>query len=126
MSRLLLTISRFPNKSSGPSKLLTRSGSPLTSHFKLQNCLKSTSAASVEKRHESETFLTGASSLYAEQMYEHWCEDPNSVHETWRKYFEDMERGIAYDEGSFNRPTVVVSNQKKTVDASTSHLAVSD
>ena len=92
----------------------------------LQTKFKSTTtAAIVDKSHESETFLTGASSLYAEQMYENWCEDPNSVHETWRKYFQDMEGGVAYNEGNFNRPTVVVSNQKKMVDASTSHLAVS-
>lgn len=95
-------------------------------HLRSQNLFKSTAAAIIDKPHESESFLTGASSLYAEQMYENWCEDPNSVHETWRKYFQDMEGGIAYNESNFNRPTVVVSNQKKSVDASTSHLAVSN
>ena len=91
--------------------------------FRNQNLYKSTAA--IDSSHESETFLTGSSSLYAEQMYENYCQDPNSVHETWRKYFDDMEQGKSYDENSFNRPTVVVSNQKKVGEANDSHLAVS-
>lgn len=91
--------------------------------FRNQNLYKSTAA--IDSSHESETFLTGSSSLYAEQMYENYCQDPNSVHETWRKYFDDMEQGESYDENAFNRPTVVVSNQKKVGEANDSHLAVS-
>jgi 2-oxoglutarate dehydrogenase complex, dehydrogenase (E1) component, and related enzymes len=83
------------------------------------------SSAAMEIKHESETFLTGSTSLYAEQMYENYCKDPKSVHETWRQYFEDLEKGKKYDENSFNRPTVVVSNQKKVAEARDSHLAVS-
>ena len=89
--------------------------------FGNQNLYKSTAAI----EHESETFLTGSSSLYAEQMYENYCQDPSSVHETWRKYFDDMEQGKSYDENAFNRPTVVISNQKKVGEANDSHLAVS-
>lgn len=81
------------------------------------------SSAAMEIKHESETFLTGSTSLYAEQMYENYCKDPKSVHETWRQYFEDLEKGKKYDENSFNRPTVVVSNQKKVAEARDSHLA---
>jgi 2-oxoglutarate dehydrogenase E1 component len=97
------------------------------SSFFVRNCILKNfkSTAAIETKHESETFLTGASSLYAEQMYEHYCNDPNSVHETWRKYFDDLEKGKKYDENSFNRPTVVVSNQKKVAEARDSHLAVS-
>ncbi len=75
--------------------------------------------------HESETFLTGASSLYAEQMYLNYQQDPNSVHETWRKYFDDLDSGKKYDEMAFNRPTVVTSSRKPAADANNSHLAVS-
>jgi 2-oxoglutarate dehydrogenase E1 component len=91
--------------------------------LKNQKVFKSTAA--IETKHESETFLNGSTSLYAEQMYENYSEDPNSVHETWKKYFDDMEQGKDYDESSFNRPTVVVSNMKKEAEARDSHLAVS-
>ena len=40
-------------------------------------------------------------------MYEAWQADPNSVHETWRNYFENLEQGIAYDEGAYCNPSVV-------------------
>ena len=100
-----------------------RSTSLLNNHLSSQQLFKSTAA--IETEHESETFLTGSTSLYAEQMYENWTNDPNSVHETWRKYFEDVESGRKYDQNSFNRPTVVISNQKKVGEARDSHLAVS-
>jgi len=90
--------------------------------LKNQKIFKSTAA--IETKHESETFLNGSTSLYAEQMYENYSNDPNSVHETWKKYFDDMEQGKEYNESSFNRPTVVVSNQKKKIEAGDSHLAV--
>ncbi len=82
--------------------------------------------------HENETFLTGSSSLYAEQMYENYMADRNSVHETWRKYFDDLDEGKNYEEKYFNRPTVVVSSVKQSastsavaaMDANKTHLAV--
>lgn len=101
------------------------SSSLLNSHLSKQRLFKST-AAIEDILHESETFLNGSTSLYAEQMYDNYCNDPNSVHETWRKYFEDIDSGKTYDENSYNRPTVVVSNHiKKVGEASDSHLAVS-
>jgi uncharacterized protein YyaL (SSP411 family) len=95
-------------------------------HLSNQQAYKSTAAIEDDDAiHESETFLTGASSLYAEQMYDNYLQDPNSVHETWRKYFEDMDSGKKYDENSYNRPTVVVSNKISDGEAGDSHLAVS-
>lgn len=54
-----------------------------------------------------ETFLNGTSSLYAEQMYEMYLEDPSSVQETWRQYFENEENAVPYDSEDFNKPTSV-------------------
>lgn len=86
---------------------------------------KSTLAIESDGAHESESFLTGTSSLYAEQMLINYQNDPSSVHETWRKYFDDLESGKAYDERDYSRPTVVTENRKSasTVDANSSHLA---
>lgn len=92
----------------------------------IQKAFKSSAAIEDEIEHESETFLTGSSSLYAEQMYDNYQADPNTVHETWRKYFEDMESGKKYDPEVFNRPTVVTSTKKRVAgDVNASHLVVS-
>ena len=40
-----------------------------------------------------ESFLSGSSSIYAEQMYDSWKKDPSSVHASWRSYFENLESG---------------------------------
>jgi len=43
----------------------------------------------------SETFLSGSSSNYVEQMHDAWKKDPKSVHVSWSSYFENVERGGA-------------------------------
>lgn len=53
-----------------------------------------------------ETFLTGTSSVYAEQMYDRYLQDPNSVHASWKRYFDNLETGVAYDaDGDYDQPT---------------------
>ena len=89
-----------------------------------QISLSARSLSAVSKVHENETFLTGSSSLYAEQMYENYVADRNSVHETWRKYFDDLEGGKSYEEKYFNRPTVVISSVKQSAAMSTGHASV--
>ncbi len=39
-----------------------------------------------------ESYLSGTSGSYVEDMYESWCYDPKSVHASWDAYF----RGGAY------------------------------
>lgn len=43
----------------------------------------------------SASFETGTNSTYFETMHEAWKEDPNSVHPSWRSYFEGLESGVA-------------------------------
>ena len=57
-------------------------------------------------RHESESFLTGTSSIYAEEMYERYLQDPNAVEPSWKTYFDNLEHGTPYVEADYNRPTV--------------------
>ena len=64
---------------------------------------------------ETETFLTGSSSLYAEQMYDQYSEDPNSVHPSWKKYFDNLENGIAFSAEDFNRPTTIPGKRAAVV-----------
>ena len=75
----------------------------------------SSAEVDVQQLHESESFLTGTSSLYAEQMYEQYLDDPNSIHPSWKIYFDNIEEGLPYDEGAFNRPTAAVSSVKRAI-----------
>lgn len=40
-------------------------------------------------------FLSGTNSRYVEQMMEAWKKDPNSVHVSWKSYFENVESGLS-------------------------------
>jgi len=62
-----------------------------------------------------ETFLNGTSSLYAEQMYEMYLDDPSSVQETWRTYFENEENSISFDSNDFNKPSSVPGKRSTAV-----------
>jgi 2-oxoglutarate dehydrogenase E1 component len=64
---------------------------------------------------QSETFLNGTSSLYAEQMYEMYRQDPTSVHESWRKFFENDEKGVTFDINDYNQPTAIPGKRSVAV-----------
>mmetsp|Transcript_60845 Transcript_60845/g.72227 ORF Transcript_60845/g.72227 Transcript_60845/m.72227 type:complete len:462 (+) Transcript_60845:217-1602(+) len=53
-----------------------------------------------------ESFLSGTSSLYAEQIYENYLADPTSVHPTWKNYFDALENG----ETAYCAPTPPISS----------------
>ena len=44
-------------------------------------------------RSSSDLFLTGANSIYIEQMYDRWKADPTSIHVSWQAYFSNFEVG---------------------------------
>ena len=69
--------------------------------------LSATRAVFSTRAQEAETFLNGTSSLYAEQMYEMYLEDPSSVHDSWRQYFENEEKGIGFDVNDYSQPTAI-------------------
>lgn len=56
---------------------------------------------------EIETFLNGTSSLYAEQMFEQYEQDPNSVHPSWKKYFDNLQGGVAFHQDDYSRPSII-------------------
>lgn len=72
-------------------------------------------SSEIQPLHESESFLTGTSSLYAEQMYEQYLDDPNSIHPSWKMYFDTIEEGLPYDESAFNKPTAAASSVKRAI-----------
>eukprot|EP00934_Nitzschia_sp_Nitz4_P003808 Nitzschia sp. Nitz4//scaffold24_size164493//89289//92779//NITZ4_002331-RA/size164493-snap-gene-0.9-mRNA-1//1//CDS//3329544123//3798//frame0 len=59
------------------------------------------------KAESAETFLSGSSSLYAEQMYDHYLEDPDSVHPSWKQYFDNLEVGVEFSASDYSSPTAI-------------------
>ncbi len=46
-------------------------------------------------QYSQENFANGSSSIYFDQMYEQWRKDPESVHASFRAYFENVDSGAA-------------------------------
>jgi 2-oxoglutarate dehydrogenase E1 component len=87
----------------------------------------STQTASSFEAHENESFLTGTSSLYAEQMYEQYQIDPASVHGSWKLYFDNLHAGVPVAEAeNFNSPTAVPNRKGAVASTNTSAAAPSD
>lgn len=42
----------------------------------------------------NDPFANGTNTYYAEEMYRHWRQDPQSVHASWATYFSGMEHGL--------------------------------
>lgn len=59
----------------------------------------SANMAAVAERVVKEPFLNGSSSVYVEEMYKSWLQDPKSVHKSWDVFFrvsQNSEPGYAY------------------------------
>mmetsp|Transcript_1217 Transcript_1217/g.1983 ORF Transcript_1217/g.1983 Transcript_1217/m.1983 type:complete len:1018 (+) Transcript_1217:119-3172(+) len=52
---------------------------------------------------EVDSFLSGSSSVYVDQMYSAWKKDPKSVHSSWAAYFTNQDAGLSVEE-SFSSP----------------------
>jgi len=46
-------------------------------------------------------------------MLENYQHDPNSVEPSWRKYFDNLEQGVAYNEQEYQSPTVIKPTTSK-------------
>ena len=73
------------------------------------------SSSSTSSPQETETFLNGTSSLYAEQMYDQYLEHPDSVHPSWKLYFENMEKGVSFKADDYNRPSTIPGRKQIAV-----------
>jgi len=66
-----------------------------------------TKVCEITKIGSSSTFFSGNNTRYIEQMYQAWKQDPNSVHVSWKSYFENQEKGLGSN--SFVLPPSVSS-----------------
>lgn len=51
----------------------------------------------------ADSFLSGSSSVYVDQMYRRWLKDRETVHASWDAYFTNLESGLA-STASFTSP----------------------
>eukprot|EP00601_Ochromonadales_sp_CCMP2298_P007503 CAMPEP_0173198280 /NCGR_PEP_ID=MMETSP1141-20130122/16605_1 /TAXON_ID=483371 /ORGANISM="non described non described, Strain CCMP2298" /LENGTH=1024 /DNA_ID=CAMNT_0014123067 /DNA_START=103 /DNA_END=3177 /DNA_ORIENTATION=- len=56
-----------------------------------------------------DSFLSGSNSVYVEQMYDSWLQDPKSVHISWAAYFANLDAGVPSTEAFVGLPSVVGS-----------------
>jgi 2-oxoglutarate dehydrogenase E1 component len=42
----------------------------------------------------NDPFANGTNTYYAEEMYRHWRQDPESVHVSWDAYFRGLDKGL--------------------------------
>lgn len=65
-----------------------------------------------------DSFLSGTSAIYAEQMLELYERDPNSVEPSWKRYFDSLEQGEnALEDKDFQNPTMAASTGNRVTAA---------
>mmetsp|Transcript_193 Transcript_193/g.229 ORF Transcript_193/g.229 Transcript_193/m.229 type:complete len:1029 (-) Transcript_193:109-3195(-) len=65
-----------------------------------------------------DSFLSGTSAIYAEQMLELYEKDPNSVEPSWKRYFDSLEQGEnTLQDKDFRNPTMAVSTGNRVTAA---------
>lgn len=52
----------------------------------------------------SDSFMSGNSALYIEQMYQKWAEDRTSVHASWDSYFTNIANGVGAEDAFSHVP----------------------
>ena len=72
------------------------------------------------------SYLFGGNAPYVEELYEQYLEDPNSVDEKWRQYFDRLQQapassfgaksaGLISEPGLFSRRTYSISPRRMAV-----------
>ncbi|XP_077999580.1 2-oxoglutarate dehydrogenase complex component E1-like [Glandiceps talaboti] len=56
----------------------------------------------------TEPFLNGTSSMYVEQMYEQWLDDPASVHKSWDVFFRNAQEGAMPGSAYETHPDITI------------------
>lgn len=73
-----------------------------------------------------DSFMSGSSALYVEQMYDLWRQDKKSVHASWDAYFSNLESGRAPTEAFVAPPSIGGNVSKAVVNTSHTGPVVSD
>ncbi|KAJ5972141.1 Dehydrogenase E1 component [Penicillium vulpinum] len=101
----IATSARNASKSSGFSMTARR---PLAVVDRAFNGARSYAAASSQGVDPNDSFLTGSTANYIDEMYMAWKNDPSSVHISWQTYFKNMEEGKMPISQAFTPPPTLV------------------
>lgn len=92
-----------------------------------------TSSAVVANRVTHEPFLNGSSSVYVEEMYDAWLQDPKSVHKSWDTFFRNAsanaEPGLAHHKSPMLFPlagNLPAISSPKSIAHEDTHRAIDD
>lgn len=55
----------------------------------------------------NDPFANGTNAYYAEEMYRHWRQDPESVHASWNAYFSGLDKGLPSAKAFTPPPTIL-------------------
>ncbi|XP_077526748.1 2-oxoglutarate dehydrogenase complex component E1-like [Haemaphysalis longicornis] len=66
-------------------------------------------------RAAAEPFLNGSSSVYVEEMYRAWTQDPNSVHKSWDAFFRAASAGLGPGEAYSSPPALAPATSAMAV-----------
>ncbi|UKZ55313.1 2-oxoglutarate dehydrogenase E1 component [Trichoderma virens] len=74
----------------------------------------------------SDSFLSGSTANYVDEMYMQWKQDPKSVHVSWQVYFKNMESGDMPISQAFQPPPNLVPGMTGGVPRLAGGLALED
>lgn len=86
------------------SKLANRGGKLLFRNNKNLNVLRWKPFST-----KIDSFLSASNSVYVEQMYDAWLQDPKSVHASWAAYFSNLDGGLEAAESFSALPSIAGS-----------------
>jgi len=95
LSRLTSLSKSLENGRSGVLASNQQSAALLQPATRLLTSTTPPSASAVAARVAQEPFLNGSSSVYVEEMYNAWLEDPKSVHKSWDVFFRNATNDAA-------------------------------
>lgn len=75
--------------------LRSKSSGGMVSSFKtsLANTNRHAAYGAFSSQAVTDNFVNGTSAVYVDYVYEQWKANPNSVHASWKAYFEGIEKG---------------------------------
>ncbi|KAI2730493.1 hypothetical protein DTO012A7_5620 [Penicillium roqueforti] len=104
----LATAARNTSKSSGFSLAARRPMAVVDRAFNGSRSYAASSEGPSQGVDPNDSFLTGSTANYIDEMYLAWKNDPSSVHISWQAYFKNMEEGKMPISQAFTPPPTLV------------------
>ncbi|KAJ5169596.1 Dehydrogenase E1 component [Penicillium coprophilum] len=104
----LATSARSASKSSGFSMTARRPLAVVDRAFNGARSYAAPAEGQIQGVDPNDSFLTGSTANYIDEMYMAWKNDPSSVHISWQTYFKNMEEGKMPISQAFTPPPTLV------------------